>query len=218
MSLRIGIPEDRSRKSPARSFVPSSPPSSGNFYIKSTGHVSRRNKSPFQKYEQCVKNSALSPRPPLPSLKKTLIDSSIVNKVPCKQVNKFEDLVIAAVNSAPLSQENNLICYKKRYLVNLSDSSWNLCNIVNESINSSSPIKHEEKENLLCSRCKSKVNEEENKKSVRFGDEVVITKQPPLGAPVDFEDKSWDDIKIDQETAEHFMDLLIAEDKLLRKK
>ena len=112
-------------------------------YVK---NVPRRPKSPFRKYEKTALDSlAFSLR--RPSIKKkshhasasclhssstehSMTSGLFGRRVPIEQhqikdkhykpVNTFEDLVIACMEANPFVKENNLIYYKKKYLIDLT--------------------------------------------------------------------------------------------------
>jgi hypothetical protein len=290
----------------------------GEIFINNRQIAQKKSKSPFRKYERCIReanqqqkslsNTLIRPRNSStmtttsvtlhqPSSKTVLVTRSS----PIQQEKKsgsnnsnndskikgsgFDDLVITCVESGPIVKDNNVVCYKKRYLVNMGGSNWNLYNNQNSASTSSTTteksIKFEtkigqssstsnrsrnrfndrveinlrEKQPLrkrsqspingddsnftpassrttsFCNRCRSVVsrrNEEEHETFVPIKMEIK-TAQPPLGAPdnrlftaekkvrFDFDD-SLSDIDLNPETAEQFIDLLIAEDSLLRNK
>ena len=289
MSLRISVLEEVKKKSSQsksnlRTLMRSPSPTS--FYVRSQ-HISRRPKSPFTKYEQCILEANNKPIVSAPKVdfmnniststqttyininsrspsrvKSTLFTrkipvdpSDITNRNQYKKVNKFEDLVIACVDSGPVVNPNDLICYKNRYLVNLTDSNWNLCSM-NESFNHQSTFSENKLYNYQCKNSstfpqpsetpdlpRNRLNSGEFKKSVHFSSQIessdtkhdkVTSQQAPLGTPEHFEaeeghknildlcsdndDDPFTDINVNPETAEQFINLLIAEDKMLRKK
>ena len=97
---------------------------------------------------------------------------------------------------------------------------------------------------LLCANCKAKLENKKatkalaltpsmQRKNVHFNTDScestskeVVTKQPPLGVPDHSDDansktdglQNCDEIELNPETAEQFIDILIAEDVILRKK
>ena len=299
MSLRISVLEEVKKKqsqskSTFRTLMRSPSPTS--FYVRSQ-HISRRPKSPFRKYEQCIIEANNKPIVSTPKVdyvsnistqttyinsrspsrikstfctRKIPVDpSDIKNRNQYKKVNKFEDLVIACVDSGPVVNPNDLICYKNRYLVNLTDSNWNLCSM-NESFNHQSTFSENKLYNYQCKNTtttrnginveksfvedkieiketsdstRNILNSGEFKKSVHFSSQIessdtkneVTSQQPPLGTPEhletekedhknnldscsDNDDDPFTDINVNPETVEQFINLLIAEDKMLRKK
>lgn len=111
-----------------------------------------------------------------------------------KLVNNFEDLVIACVDSSTISKENSLICYKKKYLLNLTGANSGVKNEINERKNkvpaqqqnqqeSKHKIKYENNtskdQSYMCVKCKALLTDHEilenRNKVVHFQDEDDIT-------------------------------------------
>lgn len=262
---------------------------SSSVYVHTRSYTARRPKSPFYKYEECIRKSSptrasfylpkitapakpVSSSPPNRLFTRKAPLNPNVDKKNYKQVNKFEDLVMVCVDSGPFVKENNLICYKKKYLVNLTDSNWHLSSLENltdtplvksEISKSSININIQPNKSTNDSILKQRRNSLHDKNNVSYAmielnnDDMgnksysckdlhkenaenndlpasVSTKEPPLGTPdksllndsdgkigYGFSFESGDsqlNIELNPETAEQFIDLLIAEDKLLRKK
>lgn len=217
MSMRITVIDNRPvtkspQSRPLREYRPNV--NLKNFYIRSPKHVSRRCKSPFEKYEECVKQkmSSFSPNNDDLSFHKSN-KSSTDSTISFKAVNKYEDFVVEKVDHL----NNETAFYQRKYMLNLSPTCFERVEKVG---------KEKEKENyVLCARCKAKIQEEvvrkeEPKEQVKKLETIVS--QVPLGTLLP-EEKSivfeQDElVDINPETAEQFIDLLIAEDEMLRRK
>ena len=300
MSMRISVLETVPKKSTSLTHLNSigfSRPS--DFYVRNH-QISTKSKSPFRKYEKCIRDSSTQPKP-LPLSPQTTVTTSVTvhpssvnNRY--KLVNTFEDLVITCVESGPTVKDKNVVCYKKRYLVNLGGgTNWNICNTNNETDRTAhirrSPIRSEKsikfetkidsatrntssrqvelnvkrdnvsvsnKQHQILFRQRSVSSEDtlsnrpvannENlfestltssncgrtscMNSLMQKSSDIKTVQPPLGTSdnqvevktvekkvrFDFDDDSLINIELNPDTAEQFIDLLILEDSLLRKK
>jgi hypothetical protein len=180
-----------------------SKPPSMSLYVK---QIPRRSKSPFKKYEKAAIEASRSSTPTPINVKtfsnsstnfsnKNLTNSNkasssilfssrepindpgeLKNKNNMKLVNNFEDLVITCVDSSTIAKENNLICYKKKYWLNLTgrggnissrnnseleNSPFNNTPIITEKKNVSSESPSLNQKQDLCSRCKKELTDEE---------------------------------------------------------
>lgn len=103
-----------------------------------------------------------------------------------KLVNNFEDLVIALSDTSTVTRENNLICYKKKYLLNLTGGSGNsahengidTASKITEITTRSAeviPIGNQIYEHFLCSKCKKELTTEEvqQNKMVHFKEDLT---------------------------------------------
>jgi len=109
---------------------------------------------------------------------------------------RLEDLVISCVDNTPQTANQAMIKETTSELKNEE----RILKI--EIINNKSQISRETK-NIFCCNCKSKLEYE--KKIVHFDES-------------DKEKSQLDNMKLSPETAEQFMDILVAEDVILRKK
>jgi hypothetical protein len=195
----------------------------------------RAQSTPIQQHhhhESLVKNVRIEIEP-IDSLK--IVDN--LNKL---IIECFDDASNLYQNCAS-SSSSNVICYKNNYNFNISDSNFNLLkethnseSTINNNILTSSVIINDAQEPnkqkneghlqsvktvhtpLLESNksTNSLEQDQKRKRNVRF-----TTKQLPLGVPENpIQQIPNNDIKINSETAEKFIDLLITEDEHLRKK
>ena len=219
--------------------------------------------------------------------RKSAVDTAAAKSQKYRVVNTFEDLVITCVESGPILRDRNVVCYKKRYLVNMGGSHWNLHNQQQQASPqlqeastppSRSPVRCEKTPYNLeasddeakaalqtsqtaqtararstssdedsqcnrCPKCHTTIASTDNlavKSPQPQQQQQVKTGQMPIGTPdsqqlsvpnaatnspeakkvrFDFDDDALvDNIELDPETAEQFIDLLILEDGLLRRK
>ncbi|RNA23425.1 hypothetical protein BpHYR1_052846 [Brachionus plicatilis] len=193
MSLRITYMDKRfNNPRSLRHYKPIYMPNTSNesIYVRPSKHVSRRSQSPFRKYEECIKQKMASTSPKCESLERKKSDI----------VGQNHD-----------NKEEQTIFYKNKYFLNLSPKTRPPVE---------KKIQPQEQNDVLCSNCMTKINKD--KENVKIFETLKI--EEPLGTPdpeekiLDFFDDSSFDIHLDPEKAEQFMNLLIAEDELLRKK
>ncbi|CAF0962362.1 unnamed protein product [Brachionus calyciflorus] len=213
MSLRITVVDSRRQqtRSPMnrtlREYRPLYAQNSNNnssFYIRSPKHVSRRSKSPFQKYEECIKAKIISPSPN-------------------NQSNKSQELNLNC--KMPSSEQSN----NKNTDQIKDDEKSILCSVCRSKLIEEKKDEIEKPKKIECLLDSKEKNLTKSIPIVRHIPLTVkkikpIISQPPLGSidfdnkKINFDDDSFFDVHLDPKTAEQFINLLIMEDTMLRRK
>lgn len=204
MSMRITIMDKRfNNPRPFKQYKPIYTQHANNdsIYVPSSKHVSRRSQSPFRKYEECIKQKMASSSPKCQSLERKKANIYQENFVNIKRLEDFK-------SGFPAKDQSSF--HRNEHFFDFLS-------------NSSLKIKDDKEEQnfIFCSSCiTTKLNT--NREQIENFETLKI--EEPLGTP-DPEEKRFDfyddkniDIHLNPETSEQFIDLLVAEDKLLRKK